>query len=175
VRRSETGLEYVTLGDCILVAEGGGKTHYVGVEEEAAGDRWAVEEIGRYLARDTTATIAAARQDLWTKFASVRARMNVDGGYGIFTITPPPAALVRAGTLALPSGSRVLLATDGLSRLVDVFHRYDHAALLEAAFARGLAALIDELRSIEVADSDCAAFPRTKTSDDATGLLLRLT
>jgi len=175
VRATPEGLDYVTLGDCVLIAQDRGKAQYIGVEEEAAGDRWAVDEIGAYLARDATATLAAARQDLWTKFATVRARMNIDGGYGIFTITPPRPALVRSGRLTLGAGGRVLLATDGLSRLVDVFRRYDHGKLLDAASTHGLSALLEELRAIETADDECLAFPRTKVSDDATGILLRYT
>jgi hypothetical protein len=174
VRAHATQLEYVSLGDCSLLAEQEGGICHVGVDEEEAGDRWAVEEIASYLSRDSGATIVAARQDLWTKFAAVRARMNIDGGYGIFTITPPPTHLVRAGTIAVEPGAYVLLATDGLLRLVDVFRRYDHKRLLEAARIRGLAFLLDELRAIESADPDCAEYPRTKVSDDATGVLLRV-
>jgi hypothetical protein len=67
----------------------------------------------------------------------------------------------------------VLLATDGLMRLVEVYGAYDADGLVAAAADKGLAALLRELRGIEAADAGCARFPRIKPSDDATGVLLR--
>jgi hypothetical protein len=114
------------------------------------------------------------RENLWPKLRAARAAMNTPSGYGVFSITPPPAHFVRSGTIALEPGATVLLASDGLTRLVDVFRRYGARELFEAARLRGIASLVDELRHIESADSECISFPRAKISDDATGLLLRV-
>ncbi len=78
--------------------------------------------------------------------------MNTPGGYGVFSITPPPAHFVRSGALTLAPGATVLLASDGLTRLVDVFGRYDARKLFDRARSHGLATLIGELRQIETVE-----------------------
>ena len=47
--------------------------------------------------------------------------------------------------------------------------------MFQLALSSGLGALIEELRRLEAADRDNIRYPRAKTCDDATGLLLRLT
>jgi hypothetical protein len=101
--------------------------------------------------------------------------MNRDDGYGVFSITPTPDIYIRTGFMSVDPGTRILLASDGFMRLVDVFARYDANSLFAASASRGLAPLIDELRNIEVADATASAHPRVKASDDATALLLEVT
>jgi hypothetical protein len=68
----------------------------------------------------------------------------------------------------------VLLATDGFLALVSDYRRYDAEALFAAAASLGLERLGEELREIESKDADGTRYPRFKTSDDATALLLRV-
>ena len=171
----ERRLEYVSLGDCTLLAGDGARLVHVGIDEDKAGDRWVVERIKAHARVHGKESVAEARRRLWPTFSATRRAMNMPGGYGIFSITAPPAHLVRSGTASIAVGDRVLLATDGLMRLVDVFGRYDRRALFEAACApAGLAGLVRELRAIEAADAECVRFPRAKASDDATGLLMHI-
>lgn len=99
--------------------------------------------------------------------------MNMPEGYGVFSITPTPAHFIHAGTHALEPGAHVLLASDGLMRLVDVFQRYSAAELFDAITQRGVAELVAEVRAMEMEDADCIAFPRAKRHDDASGVLIR--
>jgi hypothetical protein len=46
--------------------------------------------------------------------------------------------------------------------------------LMEAAQARGLASLVNELRAIEAGDPECRTYPRLKPRDDATAVLVRV-
>jgi len=67
----------------------------------------------------------------------------------------------------------VLLASDGFAALVDLYRVLDAQALLERALATGLQPLVAEARRIETeVDPDGLRYPRFKTSDDATALLL---
>ena len=176
IRADGTGaIEYVSLGDCVLMVEHEGRLARIGIDEEEAGDRWVADALTGASADAEARAAPLTRADLWPRLRAQRARMNTPAGYGIFSITPPPRPMIRHGTLACPAGTRVLLATDGLMRLVDVFRRYDAARLFAAAWSDGLAPLVDELRALETADADCTRFPRAKTSDDTTALLLRLT
>jgi hypothetical protein len=64
--------------------------------------------------------------------------------------------------------------SDGLYRLVDVFTAVTAAGLMQAAVAKGLSRLYAELRALEDADRDCSKYPRVKTYDDASGVLIAL-
>jgi hypothetical protein len=66
------------------------------------------------------------------------------------------------------------MASDGFFALVSDYGRYSVDELMSAAQERGLAALGKELRAIEAADPKGLSFPRFKSSDDATALLLSL-
>lgn len=166
-------LDYVSLGDCALIAGVPGEPplcHGIGLA--GAGDAALAAAIDRFNSGRDKPSAAAARRHIWPAVRAKRAAMNTAGGYGILSITPPPASFIARGSLSIPPGIRVLLMTDGLARLVDVFARYTPAAMFEAACRHGLASLAAELRRIEDADPECGTYPRAKPSDDATGLLL---
>ena len=76
--------------------------------------------------------------------------------------------------VAAPTGTRVLIASDGFLALVSEYGRYDVEGLMTAVETNGLATLGEELRAIEDGDPEGRRFPRFKTSDDATALLLRV-
>jgi len=176
IRAREHGhIEFVSVGDCTLLAHDGKRLMKIGVAEEDAGDRWVADALTGRSQNATAAPVPLSRDDLWPRLRAVRAHMNTPGGYGVFSITAPPPTMVRHGTLEVAPGSRILLASDGLMRLVDIFRAYDTERLFTAAWTNGLAPLFDELRALERADADCTRYPRAKTSDDTTALLLRVT
>lgn len=71
-------------------------------------------------------------------------------------------------------GSVALLASDGFLALATDYGRYDPDSLIAAAQGEGLEALLAELRAIEQGAPEGLSYPRFKTSDDATALLLRV-
>jgi hypothetical protein len=175
VRVENAELEYVSLGDCTLIIEDGERWTQIGVNEEDAGDRWVADALRGKTTRADIPKAPLTRADLWPFLRAQRAMMNTPTGYGIFSITAPPLSMIRHGTVPVSPGARILLASDGLLRLVDVFRRYDAKRLFAAAWTDGLAPLFDELRALEHGDADCKQFPRAKTSDDTTALLARVT
>lgn len=174
VRSEGAALSYVRLGDCALMAGAPDRLQLVGVSNATAGDAWVVEELRAFRATAPATKQAQAREHLWPKLRAARARMNTADGYGVFSITPPPAHFVSSGTFKLEAGDQGLIASDGLMRLADVFQRYTAESLFAAVVARGLVPLLDELRGLEAQDPDGLAYPRAKTSDDATGVLFRI-
>lgn len=174
VRCLESGeLEYVSVGDCTLIVETDGHRTQIGVDDESAGDRWVVDALQARAQDGTPRDKPMTRADLWPQLRAQRARMNTPAGYGVFSITAPPRAMIQHGTIRLQPGSRILLASDGLLRLVDVFRQYSAARLFETAWAGGLAPLFGELRALEAADASCTRHPRAKVSDDTSAVLLR--
>ncbi len=103
-----------------------------------------------------------------------RNRLNTEGGNWAFG--PDARAAGHAGfkRVGAPSGTHVLLGSDGFFALVSEYDRYNVEGLMAAACANGLAALGQEVRGIETGDPGGHRFPRFKTSDDATALLLRV-
>ena len=172
IRANDSGLDVLSLGDCALMAETNDGFVHRNVGEASAGDHWVSTAIADHHKEGAT-SYAEARAALWPKLRQVRNLMNTEGGYGIFSVIPTPNTYVNVERLNIGTGATILLASDGLTRLVDVFQRYTLRALFEAAGEWGLDALLTELRELEAADPDCRQFPRAKVNDDATGLLLK--
>jgi hypothetical protein len=179
-------LSYIAISDCTMIVSEAGESDIrrCGVSGEDAGDRKLKETVVAHQQgepqnfrepvsadNDPATLLDRMRPTL----QAMRAHMNRDDGYGVLSITPTPEIFIRTGFMSVDPGTRILLASDGFMRLVDVFARYDANSLFAASASRGLAPLIDELRSIEVADATASAHPRVKARDDATALLLEVT
>jgi hypothetical protein len=100
---------------------------------------------------------------------------NTAKGFWSFAPEVHAAEHVESVHVDAAAGSVVLLCSDGFLALASDYKSYSAAGLIEAAQTKGLAALVEELRGIEANDADGVKFPRFKTSDDATALLLKLT
>lgn len=175
-RVADGWLEWIGLGDCALLIETPDGLKTVGVGGAEAGDRSTAAEVARIQKSHDVRSEEERKAQMWPKVRQQRAaRLNQPGGYAALSVTPPPSELIGKGVFPATSGAHALLATDGLIRLIDIYARYDAASLFEAAKSHGLSALLGELRRIESDDADCKVHPRIKQSDDATGLLLRIT
>ncbi len=175
VRPNESQLEWVSLGDCALIAETSSGLKCIGVGGPDAGDRRLASTLRHLRQNLTLSTEAERRTELLPRLRECRGEgLNQPGGYGVISITPPPRELISSGRFPITRESHALLATDGLMRLVETFQRYDAQSLLETAKAGGLTRLLDELRGLEANDFDCVGHPRLKQSDDATGMLIRI-
>ncbi len=172
IGRLEGGiLESMALGDCqLFVAQPGRRSKLRGVNRSRLGDRAAIERI-RAAMKEHNLDWLAARAKLKPRGDQGRRMMNVEGGYGVLSIDMAPPNLIHQEAIALESGARILLATDGFTRLYEVFGAYSEETLLEAAFEKGLATLIGELRVLESGDATCERAPRLKPRDDATAIL----
>jgi hypothetical protein len=99
---------------------------------------------------------------------------NTEKGHWTFAPDPNVANHASEQVIAAPPGTVLLLCTDGFLALASDYGRYDAQILIDAAQLKGLKALGEELRAIEADDPEGTKYPRFKTSDDATALLLRL-
>ncbi len=117
-------------------------------------------------------------EDPWPRLKSfirpLRERANQEGGYSVVHPTRPWSKRVVRETRKTGAIQRLLLVSDGLYRLVDVFEAATAAGLMQAAATKGLSRLYTELRALEDADRDCSKYPRVKTYDDASGILISL-
>jgi hypothetical protein len=101
-----------------------------------------------------------------------RTKLNQPDGYWVVNPCRPFAGRELRFEVQVQTGAMIVLATDGFMRLVDVFGAYTdrsfHAALAEG---RG-DDLFEELRALERNDLLSGAYPRVKTHDDATVLVI---
>jgi hypothetical protein len=101
-----------------------------------------------------------------------RGKLNRPDGYWVVSPRRPWAGQELRFEARFEAGQPIVLATDGFMRLVDVFGQYSDATLHAALAAGREAALIQELRELERSDLMAGAYPRVKTHDDATFLVI---
>jgi serine/threonine protein phosphatase PrpC len=168
-------LELVNLGDCGALVRRAGERGAVTFGTSRLRDLDAVSEreMAGYLAAGLSQ--AEAFERLRPTLLRHRATMNRPDGYWILDLTGRGLDHLERTEVAAGEGDLVLLVSDGFSRLVDTYHRYDPAGLLDrVSEAEGVPRLLAELRAIERADPDCRTHLRIKPSDDATAMLLRV-
>ena len=87
----------------------------------------------------------------------------------VLCLAPQGEFQARELTRRLPPGTAVLAMTDGFYRLVDAYGLYTIEGLVQRCRTRGLAALMDELRSFEAARA--SGVMAVKSADDASAIL----
>jgi hypothetical protein len=168
------GFEALWFGDCAaLVKRPSAAVEVIG---EAFDKRAAEAKRVKMLAdaKGLAPAAAGARPEFLSALRAARDAINTGNGGWLFGPDPKAAEHVRAKTVAASPGTLVLLASDGFLALACDYGAYDVEGLVATAFGKGLEALGAELRAIEANDAEGRRFPRFKTSDDATAVLLRL-
>ncbi|HEV7372298.1 hypothetical protein [Arenibaculum sp.] len=132
--------------------------------------RWTDDRLKPFEARTLAALASGDAGQVRAQIRRNRAFLNRDGGY--FAVHPrlPWAHAALRFEASVAAGSPVVLATDGFTRLDDLFGHMDARALAAAVAAGGAAALLGTLRALEGADPDGRRHPRVKRHDDATVL-----
>jgi Protein phosphatase 2C len=167
-------LNLAFLGDSrLLVRDEHGAIHHFGAPlkyrkgEQALAQKMIAGAQGERLGIETI------RATVMPQLRASRAKVNTPEGYWLLGPDPRAAAHVVKSQLRIGAGAMVMLMTDGFYALIEDYKVYDDAGLVRAALGKGLAALGDELREIELNDPLGKRFPRMKTSDDATAMLVR--
>ncbi|MFE0463479.1 integrase [Kitasatospora sp. NPDC058965] len=169
-RRHGSSLEYLALGDSLLVLEPtGGEPRVIGDNQ-----RFPQGEALRRAARRAapgSAERAALRLDYIEALHAVR---NTGRGPWIAAASPRAAAHAETGFARLDSLRAVAALSDGASRFTERFALGDWPAALRLMAESGPGALIARVREAEAADPDCTRWPRGKAQDDATAVYARL-
>lgn len=168
------GFDALWYGDCAaLVKRPAGKVEMVG---DAFDKRAAEAKRVKMLADAKGLAPAAAvnRPEFLSALRIARDSINTEKGGWLFGPSRAAGERVRQGRIEAPAGTLVLLASDGFLALASDYGAHDVESLIADAEAKGLEALGQQLRAIENADAEGRKFPRFKTSDDATAVLLKL-
>jgi serine/threonine protein phosphatase PrpC len=165
-------MEALWFGDCTaLIRSPSGAIRTVG---EALASRARERDRASSLAVPDGVAAASVRETYLPALRASRNRVNSRGSDWLFAPDARCADHASSARVSVERGSVILLASDGFFALVSDYARYSPIELLAAAQARRLAALGEELRAIESADPKGMTYPRFKSSDDATALLLDL-
>ncbi len=149
------------------------------VPSEEGVVRW-TDERAKPFERRTLAALASERRLESGEASDVvrrqirenRQQLNRPNGYWVVQPERPWAGNELVFETEIEPGQAVVLATDGFMRLVDVFGAYTDAELHEALAAGHASELMERLRALERRDPVAGAYPRVKTHDDATVLVL---
>ena len=95
---------------------------------------------------------------------------NTAAAPSVLCLRPAGPFAARRVTLRIPPGAGLLAMTDGFYRLADPYGLYAPAALFDACIARGLDAMLAELRLAERRGAPGLA---VKAADDASAVLWR--
>jgi hypothetical protein len=173
IAASSGRLEVGSYGDCRLLALGADNT----LSTAGPGLKARVREQDRAREASTNSGVGAAsmlRKDLLPQLRAMRNLANSRPGTGVLGPDPRCVPLLRQLAIELELPATALLMSDGFYALVTDYQCYDDEGLVRAASAKGLAALYDELRAVESGDPEGTRFPRYKTHDDATALLVSI-
>jgi Protein phosphatase 2C len=101
-----------------------------------------------------------------------RTRLNQQDGYWVVNPRRTWAGQELRFEAQVKPGEPIVLATDGFMRLVDVFDAYSDAEIYDRLATGKGRDLMQELRDRERGDLMAGAYPRVKTHDDATFLVI---
>jgi serine/threonine protein phosphatase PrpC len=173
IRALNDHIEFVNLGDCRILWKrrdfGGVKSF--GSSRVTELDSNVVNEIKR-LHRGGTINNEVVWEIISPIIQANRDLKNRPGGYWILDIAGDGLGHLQKMELDPSDIDKVLLCTDGYYRLVDTYLTRTVDSLLEDSMGLGIAGTIRSIREIERADDRCLSFPRIKSSDDATGVLV---
>jgi hypothetical protein len=177
VRWSSDHLEYLVLGDCtILYEDHDGVVSITDARLENVATRVRAEILERL--RLGYGFTDPERPTLLSQLveAEQRAR-NTDGGYWITAYDPDAVDHAVTGHLPLhrsESGrTTVALLSDGLDRAISLFHLHaSYELFLSQLREAGPGSCARAVRAAERADPLGRGYPRTKSSDDASAIVL---
>jgi hypothetical protein len=120
--------------------------------------------------------VAYPNEDPWPRLLpfirSLRELANLEGGYSVVHPTRSWGTRIKRHTRDAADLRYLLVVSDGLYRLVNIFQVTNAEGLLRRALRDGLELLCSELREMELKDARCSAYPRVKTCDDVSAILL---
>ncbi|MCC3372917.1 GNAT family N-acetyltransferase [Cohnella sp. REN36] len=168
-----TRVEYVQAGDCMLLARyADGDVRVLTRNQVADFDR---QSLGakRQLSQSGKLSAEEIAGRMKPVFKHNRDKANAPDGYGVMNGDPALADAMEYGSLSKERITRIYAVTDGMFHLIE----YDDdprkwEKLADRLDAIGIAAYMEELREREQRDASCEQYPRHKTSDDKSAVIV---
>lgn len=174
LRWDDESLRASILGDCtVVVGLSDGTCELLYDDTLTKLDNENYERMFAY-ATERGATMAEARRALNPRFIENRLKMNEPGGYWAADISCRGMGQAAERTFPRTKVSWVFACTDGYANAVDMGVMEGFEELAHAVAAGRGAQVGERLRAAETEDAGCWRVHRSKTSDDATYLIVWL-
>lgn len=166
-------LELTSFGDCRAIFQGEDGLDGFGGGLIEALDSASIAALKAVFVAKPQASLKEARAEIWPLLRAQRIEFNTEGGH--WALAPDPAVAGRGSTrIVARRPGPILLASDGFTRLWDVFGLLGAGDALAACAAGQGAELYARLRGAEIADPEARTFARIKQHDDATWLCIQV-
>lgn len=168
LRSNGTEVEFLALGDVTIVLDEESGIRTITderVEQTATAERRKADRfpIGSPEKRDALVAM---------KHAELAAR-NQPGGFWVAAADPSVSRHALYGSTHRANLRQCALLTDGAARIVRMFELLDWPGVLQLLSQAGPHELVRRVREVESSDPVGTRWPRNKTSDDATVVLVR--
>jgi Protein phosphatase 2C len=160
------------LGDCrVLYQADGGSIETFGSCGVQTLDQELLNEFLSFRQQYQNATHKEVWELVVPRIRKNRTHMNNPNGYWILSPDAVGIKHLQRQEIPFQQALQIVMASDGLYRLVDTYFVLDEADFFRRALeVEGIPRLVSELRTIEAQDPKAKNFPRVKLQDDATGL-----
>lgn len=175
VKIEETRVQYAQTGDCMIFA-----TYKDGTVRTVTYDqldhidlqtriRW------KACLEQGMTTRKQIREHVEPHIRKNKVLMNTINGYSAMNGQPELASFLEYGVINRINLTGLLLITDGLfPHSEDIYGTLDGKVLMEEIESKGLQGYAESLIALEQNDPECQKYLRFKTSDDKTGIWIRL-
>lgn len=172
VRLLGSEIEVLRLGDCLVLLEAADGA--VSVMDHPVLAAIEAETRNALLALRTQGTTDPKQvfAAMLPQLRAQRLRRNLSDGYGVLAAERSCVPMIHLDRIPARTLRRILLVSDGYYRLVDHYGAASDAELVHRTVELGADAMLQQLRTIEAADSLATQYPRLKIADDATALLI---
>lgn len=170
VRLGSAFLEYSLFGDCVVCIWR--RDSIVEHRDSRLDDLddIAIAQLARKLRAGET--LEEARSSIRGILEEHRDMLNAPTGYPSLTLDGAGLAMAKNSESRVQAGDRVLLVSDGMSDVVDLFKIVTWQDLIRQTVS--LTDALSEMRAVETKDSNLLRYPRLKTADDASAILLEI-
>lgn len=171
--QEQINVSFLGFGDCVTLIQTGQDVQCIPNyqpkdQEEKIRQKIQSIRVGRTIKADDLIG------EMLPELRSRRAEQQSSKTSWLLGLRPEAARHALVKEFSLRSPATILICSDGLFRLVDLYKSHTPESLIKSASENGLNKLIDELRAIENKDSECEVYPRLKCSDDASAICLKL-
>jgi hypothetical protein len=161
LRENQHYVEYLVLSDSTLALDDGSPEPIVVTDDRVARVTYPSPQ-------DPAPGTPEAAEATRARMRHLNSMRNHADGFPIAAADPQAAYRAMTGHLGHDRVRRAILASDGATRLVDVFGQLNWTQFLDLADQAGPEEVIALTRAVEESDADCAKWPRGKVHDDAT-------